>query len=90
MTQQDKRGHEIKPGDHVYTKIRGGHREGEVEQVVETQQEAKEADVKNPPKVLYLNLAFSITLSIHRFFHHFINPSFFYSTTLFSFQSVVG
>jgi predicted HAD superfamily phosphohydrolase YqeG len=70
MGEQDKHGQEINVGDHVYTKIRGGHREGEVsiykwpimdnicnssslkvEQVVETQEEAKEAGVKNPPKV---------------------------------------
>ena len=27
---QDKKGNEIEPGDRVYTKIRGGKREGEV------------------------------------------------------------
>ncbi|KAH7043870.1 hypothetical protein B0J12DRAFT_742777 [Macrophomina phaseolina] len=48
-----KEGQPIEDGDHVYTKIRGGRHEGEVEQVVTTQEEADEAGVKNPPKVLF-------------------------------------
>ena len=52
MAEKDKHGNEIKPGDHVYTKVRGGRHEGEVEQIVETPAEAKDMDVKNPPKVL--------------------------------------
>jgi hypothetical protein len=48
---EDKHGEEIKEGDHVYTKFRGGRHEGDVEQVVETKEEAEEAGVKNPPKV---------------------------------------
>ncbi len=51
MTEKDKHGNPIHEGDHVYTKIRGGHREGDVEKIVETQEQAKEANVKNPPKV---------------------------------------
>jgi hypothetical protein len=30
MVEHDKHGQEIKVGDNVYTKFRGGHREGEV------------------------------------------------------------
>ncbi|KAH6959749.1 hypothetical protein BKA56DRAFT_501172, partial [Ilyonectria sp. MPI-CAGE-AT-0026] len=40
-------------GDEVRTPFRGGKREGDVERVVMTEGEAKEADVKNPPKVLF-------------------------------------
>ncbi|KAI0895079.1 hypothetical protein F4806DRAFT_469846 [Annulohypoxylon nitens] len=50
---KDKQGEPINEGDHVWTKIRGGRREGDVEQVIETADEAKEAGVKNPPKVLF-------------------------------------
>lgn len=48
---QDKQGKPIEEGDDVWTPIRGGKREGEVEQVVTTEEEAKEANVKHPPKV---------------------------------------
>lgn len=48
---QDKEGKPIEEGDDVWTPIRGGKREGEVEQVVTTEEEAKEANVKHPPKV---------------------------------------
>jgi len=51
--ETDKKGEPIEVGDHVYTKIRGGRREGDVEQIVETQDEAQKADVKNPPKVVF-------------------------------------
>ena len=50
MAVKDKHGHEIKLGDHVFTRVRGGRHEGDVERIVETEAEAKEADVKNPPK----------------------------------------
>ncbi|OKL56741.1 hypothetical protein UA08_07731 [Talaromyces atroroseus] len=50
---RDKHGNTIHRGDHVYTKIRGGRHEGEVEKIVMTQAEAEEEDVKNPPKVLF-------------------------------------
>ncbi|KAL6909093.1 hypothetical protein GGI43DRAFT_167838 [Trichoderma evansii] len=50
-TVQDKEGKPIEEGDDVWTPFRGGKREGEVEQVVYTEEEAKEADVKHPPKV---------------------------------------
>ncbi|OKL55548.1 hypothetical protein UA08_09165 [Talaromyces atroroseus] len=49
---KDKYGNAIHQGDHVYTKIRGGH-EGEVEKIVMNQVEVEEEDVKNPPKVLF-------------------------------------
>lgn len=48
---QDKEGKPIEEGDDVWTPIRGGKREGEVEKIVYTEAEAKEADVKHPPKV---------------------------------------
>jgi hypothetical protein len=48
---KDKEGDVIQPGDKVMTKIRGGKREGEVDKIVTTEEEAKEEDVKNPPKV---------------------------------------
>ncbi|KDR74625.1 hypothetical protein GALMADRAFT_70604 [Galerina marginata CBS 339.88] len=50
---KDKLGHEISVGDHVYTKFRGGKREGEVEEIVKTAEEAEKAGVKNPPKILF-------------------------------------
>lgn len=48
---QDKEGRPIEEGDDVWTPIRGGKRQGEVETVVNTEQEAKEVNVKYPPKV---------------------------------------
>ncbi len=48
---KDKDSIPIKEGDEVWTRIRGGKREGEVEGVVTSEAEAKEAGVKNPPKV---------------------------------------
>jgi len=48
---KDKHGEPIKEGDHVYTKIRGGRHEGNVDKIVTTEAEAKEEGVKNPPKV---------------------------------------
>ena len=48
---KDKDSEPIKEGDHVATKIRGGHREGDVEKIVTTEAQAKKEDVKNPPKV---------------------------------------
>lgn len=48
---KDKAGKPIEHGDHVWTRIRGGRREGDVEQVATTDQEAKDANIKNPPKV---------------------------------------
>ncbi|KAM3087071.1 hypothetical protein ACMFMF_001003 [Clarireedia jacksonii] len=49
---EDKHGNAIDEGDRVFTKIRGGKREGEVENIVTTKEEAAEEDVKNPPKGL--------------------------------------
>ncbi len=48
---KDKNSQPIKEGDDVWTPIRGGKREGEVEQVVKTEEKAREEGVKNPPKV---------------------------------------
>lgn len=47
----DKDSEPIREGDHVYTRIRGGRREGTVEQIVTTEKEAQAAGVKHPPKV---------------------------------------
>lgn len=51
---RDKYEEPIKEGDHVYTRIRGGRHEGEVDKVVTSKEEAKKEGVKNPPKVYYL------------------------------------
>ncbi|KAF2196005.1 hypothetical protein GQ43DRAFT_427401 [Delitschia confertaspora ATCC 74209] len=48
-----KDGEQIQKGDHVYTKIRGGRHEGDVEKIVTTNKEADTEGVKNPPKVLF-------------------------------------
>ncbi|KAF8209962.1 hypothetical protein K438DRAFT_1571376 [Mycena galopus ATCC 62051] len=55
MPQQirDKNNQPIKEGDEVWTKMRGGKREGTVDKIVRTESEAEEAGVKNPPKVLF-------------------------------------
>ncbi|EGY20888.1 uncharacterized protein VDAG_02412 [Verticillium dahliae VdLs.17] len=50
---QDKNSETIKVGDHVWTPFRGGKREGEVERVDVTEQDAQQAGVKNPPKVTF-------------------------------------
>ncbi|OCK75086.1 hypothetical protein K432DRAFT_419983 [Lepidopterella palustris CBS 459.81] len=50
---RSKQGEPIHENDHVYTKIRGGRHEGDVEQIVTTQQEAEREGVKNPSKVLF-------------------------------------
>ncbi|PVH91388.1 hypothetical protein DM02DRAFT_545899 [Periconia macrospinosa] len=46
-----KQGLPIEEGDHVYTKIRGGRHEGDVEKIITSEQEAKKENLKNPPKV---------------------------------------
>lgn len=48
---KDKKGEPIKEGDHVYTPIRGGRHEGDVEKVVMDDAAAEDEGVKNPPKV---------------------------------------
>lgn len=48
---KDKNGEPVKEGDHVYTPIRGGRHEGNVEKVVMDDIAAADEDVKNPPKV---------------------------------------
>ncbi|KAH8588034.1 hypothetical protein B0O99DRAFT_377612 [Bisporella sp. PMI_857] len=50
---EDKKGNVIDKGDRVFLKIRGGKREGEVEEIVTTHEEAKKENVKNPPKVVF-------------------------------------
>ncbi|KAK6992940.1 hypothetical protein R3P38DRAFT_3078418 [Favolaschia claudopus] len=49
----DKNNEGIHEGDEVWTKFRGGKREGVVDKIVTTQSEAEDAGVKNPPKVLF-------------------------------------
>ncbi|CAN9201694.1 unnamed protein product [Alternaria alternata] len=46
-----KNGEQIEEGDHVYTRIRGGRHEGNVNKIVTDQEEADAEDVKHPPKV---------------------------------------
>ncbi|KFX89935.1 hypothetical protein V495_05966 [Pseudogymnoascus sp. VKM F-4514 (FW-929)] len=50
---EDKTGNPIEEGDTVFTKIRGGKREGEADQIVLDEEEARKEQVKNPPKVLF-------------------------------------
>ncbi|KAH8774976.1 hypothetical protein BGZ57DRAFT_760031 [Hyaloscypha finlandica] len=50
---EEKKGNPIEVGDTVFTKIRGGKREGELDKIVMTENEAKHEEVKNPPKVLF-------------------------------------
>jgi len=57
---KDKEGKPIHAGDTVYTRIRGGGREGKVEavydksgNVVEGSDEEVHIDVKHPPKVVF-------------------------------------
>ncbi|MCJ1318366.1 hypothetical protein MMC15_003694 [Xylographa vitiligo] len=46
----DKNDQLIHEGDEVWTKIRGGKREGAAEKIVTTEEEAQRENVKNPPK----------------------------------------
>ncbi|KAI6082770.1 hypothetical protein F4821DRAFT_263549 [Hypoxylon rubiginosum] len=48
---KDKQGETICEGDVVWTKARGGRREGDVHRVVESTDRV--AGVRNPPKVLF-------------------------------------
>ncbi|KAM5529905.1 hypothetical protein BFJ63_vAg16088 [Fusarium oxysporum f. sp. narcissi] len=50
---EDKNTEPINKGDHVWTRIRGGRHEGDVEKIVTTEKDAEKEDVKNPPKVLF-------------------------------------
>jgi len=57
---KDKQGEPIHVGDTVYTKFRGGHREGKVEalydksgEVVEGSDDDVRITVQNPPKVVF-------------------------------------
>ncbi|KAK5993787.1 hypothetical protein PT974_07224 [Cladobotryum mycophilum] len=50
---KDKNSEPIQEGDHVWTRFRGGRREGNVENIVTDEEQAKKEDVKNPPKVLF-------------------------------------
>ncbi|KAE9406086.1 hypothetical protein BT96DRAFT_972095 [Gymnopus androsaceus JB14] len=49
----DKQGNPIDVGDEVVTKMRGGKRQGVAEDIVMSEEEAKEKGVKHPPKVLF-------------------------------------
>ncbi|KAH7465307.1 hypothetical protein FOMA001_g17225 [Fusarium oxysporum f. sp. matthiolae] len=50
---EDKNAESISKGDHVWTRIRGGRHEGDVERIVTTEKDAEKEEVKNPPKVLF-------------------------------------
>ncbi|OBT86099.1 hypothetical protein VE02_05401 [Pseudogymnoascus sp. 03VT05] len=50
---EDKTGNPIEEGDTVFTRIRGGKREGEVDKVALDEKDAERDQVKNPPKVLF-------------------------------------
>ncbi|KAF4414560.1 hypothetical protein FACUT_14182 [Fusarium acutatum] len=50
---KDKQGGTINEGDHVWTRFRGGRREGDVQKIVTTEKEGEKEGVKNPPKVLF-------------------------------------
>ncbi|KAK9479123.1 hypothetical protein V1514DRAFT_319446 [Lipomyces japonicus] len=50
---RDKNDNPINKDDTVYTKFRGGKREGKVIEIVETSKKAEQEHVKNPPKVLF-------------------------------------
>ncbi|OBT46916.1 hypothetical protein VE00_02002 [Pseudogymnoascus sp. WSF 3629] len=50
---QDRVGTPIQEGDTVFTKIRGGKREGEADKIVLDEKDAKKEHVKHPPKVLF-------------------------------------
>lgn len=50
---EDKNTEPINKGDHVWTRIRGGRHEGDVEKIVTTEKDAEKEDVKNPPKVCF-------------------------------------
>lgn len=47
----------MQEGSQVYTNIRGGRHEGDVEEIVTTKEDAEEAGVKNPPKVVHLSFS---------------------------------
>ncbi|KAK8043196.1 hypothetical protein PG994_013679 [Apiospora phragmitis] len=51
-TVHDKHGELIQEGDHVYTKVRGGQHEGDVDKVVAGSSDAKNQGDKNHPKEL--------------------------------------
>ena len=57
----DKNNQPIHEGDTLWTKLRGGKREGTADTIVTTKDEARQENVKNPPKVS------SGLLSISRF-----------------------
>jgi hypothetical protein len=50
---KDKQGEPINEGDHVWTRFRGGRREGDVQKIVTTEKEGEKEGVKNPPKVCF-------------------------------------
>ncbi|KAI0636320.1 hypothetical protein C8Q77DRAFT_641053 [Trametes polyzona] len=56
---EDEEGRTVEVGDFVETKYRGGKRQGEVEAVLENEQDVREqapdlgVKVTNPPKVVY-------------------------------------
>lgn len=53
---QDKNAKPVKKGDEVWTPIRGGKHQGNVDSIIQSDEEANEAGVKNPPKVRRMDL----------------------------------
>ncbi|QKX62437.1 uncharacterized protein TRUGW13939_09598 [Talaromyces rugulosus] len=49
----DRKDEEIHEGDWVWTRFRGGVREGEVHKIVKDEKEARDEGVANPPKVVF-------------------------------------
>ncbi|KAK4207247.1 hypothetical protein QBC37DRAFT_247699, partial [Rhypophila decipiens] len=49
----DKQGIPIKQGETVFTRVRGGKHEGQVDKIVYTEEEAHHEGVKHPPKVIF-------------------------------------
>lgn len=62
----DKHGQPINKGDHVYTPFRGGRHEGDAEQIVTTDDEARQAKVKKPPKVSTMTLSYFFRAGMRR------------------------
>ncbi|CRG89800.1 hypothetical protein PISL3812_06839 [Talaromyces islandicus] len=50
---RDRKDEEIHEGDWVWTRFRGGVREGEVQRIVRDEEEARDEGVANPPKVVF-------------------------------------
>ncbi|KAE8554498.1 hypothetical protein TMatcc_005964 [Talaromyces marneffei ATCC 18224] len=52
---KDRKDEDIQEGDHVWTRYRGGVREGDVQKIVMDEREARQEAVANPPKVIFID-----------------------------------